>query len=435
MAGELTLEDRFAGCLLAGACGDALGEPVELLDLDQIFQEFGPLGTRELNITVDGKATFTDETQMTLFTAEGLLSTILSLFFSNRDLRTFQAEDALPGLHQSYLRWLATQNEESQSPLFNEIKDRGMLVNEEGLQHRRGPGQTCRMSLKSGAVGTTYNEINQSKGCGGIVRVAPCGLFVHGAFSFCSPNEKAELAFKLGCLAAAITHTHPSGWLSSGCLAAIISRILSGDMLVHAINQTIELVENEPNHEETLNKMVEAKQLALEFLREFEETEPTNEAEFLKQKVVLKHFESLGRGLVSEDALGISLYCTLITQKDRDVEQALRYSVNHSGGSDSTGAITGNLVGALYGEAAIPRKWTDSIEMRDLIREVCRDLLYVNIANNKQHLALKYPPPITMVNGEDYYKNRDNLVVPLKMPPGSRFIDFSNKQKKALPFW
>ena len=44
MAGALMLEDRFVGCLLGGACGDALGEPLEQLDLDQIFQEYGPLG-------------------------------------------------------------------------------------------------------------------------------------------------------------------------------------------------------------------------------------------------------------------------------------------------------------------------------------------------------------------------------------------------------
>jgi ADP-ribosylglycohydrolase len=60
------------------------------------------------------------------------------------------------------------------------------------------------------------------------MRVAPCGLFVHGTFSFLTANDKAELAFQLGCLSAAITHTHPSGWLSAGALAAIISRILSG---------------------------------------------------------------------------------------------------------------------------------------------------------------------------------------------------------------
>ena len=114
---------------------------------------------------MDGRAIFTDDTQMTLFTAEGLLSTIVSFLQGNRDLRTFQVEDALPGLHQSYLRWLATQGEESvNNPLFHEVKHRGLLVNEEALQHRRGPGYTCRMSLKSGAVGTSYNKINDSKG-------------------------------------------------------------------------------------------------------------------------------------------------------------------------------------------------------------------------------------------------------------------------------
>lgn len=175
----------------------------------------------------------------------------------------------------------------------------------------------------------------------------------------------------------------------------------------------------------------------MQFVKEFqvESAEPLNSLELLKQKLVLKHLETLGRGFVGEEALGISLYCALITQKDRDVERALCYSVNHGGDSDSTGAITGNLVGALYGEAAIPPKWRENIEMRDLVREVSRDLLYVTISDDKQNLALKYPPPITVVNGEEYYKNRENLrAPPLRMPAGARFFEWANKQKKVLPF-
>lgn len=60
------------------------------------------------------------------------------------------------------------------------------------------------------------------------MRVAPCGLVVVSAFSFLSRDEQAELAFKLGCVSAVITHTHPSGWLSSGYQAALLARILSG---------------------------------------------------------------------------------------------------------------------------------------------------------------------------------------------------------------
>lgn len=63
------------------------------------------------------------------------------------------------------------------------------------------------------------------------MRVAPCGLIVASAFPSLSPDEQSHLAFQLGCSAAAITHTHPSGWLSSGFLSALILRILLGTYL------------------------------------------------------------------------------------------------------------------------------------------------------------------------------------------------------------
>eukprot|EP00246_Nothoceros_aenigmaticus_P011588 TRINITY_DN3212_c0_g3_i1.p1 TRINITY_DN3212_c0_g3~~TRINITY_DN3212_c0_g3_i1.p1 ORF type:complete len:408 (+),score=84.21 TRINITY_DN3212_c0_g3_i1:182-1405(+) len=400
MASNVSMEDRFIGCLIGGACGDALGARVEFDAAEEIFHHFGPSGIRDFVETYGIHGAFTDDTQMTLFTAEGLLSAVLSFRSSNPDPKTFQAEDAVPALHQAYLRWLDSQGEVSRSPLFAEAKTQGLLVAQPGLRSRRGPGATCRMSLKSGAVGSYDNKINDSKGCGGIMRVAPCGLIVVSAFPFLSSDDQAELAFKLGCVSAAITHTHPSGWLSSGFQAAVIARILSGDTLEIAIDKTTLLLKEEESNDETLEKVVEAQTLAAEFKNGTEVADSS-----AKQTLVLKHIEQLGRGFVGEEALGIALYCALICSDD--VENAICYSVNHGGDSDSTGAIVGNIMGALYGEDAVPSRWRDAVEMADLIREVGRDLLSVGLRGEK-----KYPPAITIRNGEEYYKNRSNLVLP-----------------------
>ncbi|KAL2635541.1 hypothetical protein R1flu_007020 [Riccia fluitans] len=409
---------------MGGACGDALGSAVEFMPYPTIVETYGDLGIRSFEKVYDYPGAFTDDTQMTLFTAEGLLSSILS----NGDLENFQAEDAVPGLHQSYLRWLATQNEVSQSPLFKEVKDLGMLISQDKLRRRRGPGQTCRMAIKSGAVGSDHNRINVSKGCGGIMRVAPCGLIVHSAFDFLSSDQKAELAFKLGCLSAATTHTHPSGWLSAGSQAAIIAWILSGESLHSSIQKTVPLVEKEPANEETTMKIHQAQELAREFLLTFEKEEPVSIA-LEKHKLAVKHVETLGRGFVGEEALGIALYCALICGED--IEEGICHAVNHSGDSDSTGAITGNILGALFGEAAFPSKWTENVELVDLIREVSRDLLKVKDVHLKEKLLAKYRPPVVIRQGEEYYKNKDNLLTPpFKMPPGSKFFDWANSSQK-----
>lgn len=152
--------------------------------------------------------------------------------------------------------------------------------------------------------------------------------------------------------------------------------------------------------------MKQAQRLASDFKRRVEgDDEPLSVS--AKQSLVLKHIKQLGRGFVGEEALGIALYCALVVNDD--VENGICYAVNHGGDSDSTGAIAGNIMGALYGEDSIPKRWRDSVEMADLIREVSRDLL--SVAHHDQ-LIQKYPPAITVHNGEDYYKNKSNLKVP-----------------------
>jgi len=49
-------------------------------------------------------------------------------------------------------------------------------------------------------------------------------------------------------------------------------------------------------------------------------------------------------------------------------------AVNHSGDSDSTGAITGNLLGLMLGVGAIPEKWLAELELRAEIEAMAGDL-------------------------------------------------------------
>jgi ADP-ribosylglycohydrolase len=70
---EKRSKEYFRGCLLGGAIGDALGWPVEFLKLNEIKKKYGEDGITDLVAGINGKAEITDDTQMTLFTAEGLL--------------------------------------------------------------------------------------------------------------------------------------------------------------------------------------------------------------------------------------------------------------------------------------------------------------------------------------------------------------------------
>jgi ADP-ribosylglycohydrolase len=79
-----------------------------------------------------------------------------------------------------------------------------------------------------------------------------------------------------------------------------------------------------------------------------------------------------GEGWVAEEALGIALQCA----RDGDgFEHGVRLAVNHSGDSDSTGAIAGHILGALHGAEAIPPRWLDQLELRDEIERLIADWL------------------------------------------------------------
>ena len=80
----------------------------------------------------------------------------------------------------------------------------------------------------------------------------------------------------------------------------------------------------------------------------------------------------LGEGWIAEEALAIGVYCALVAS---DFREAVTLAVNHDGDSDSTGSITGNLIGAMLGVEAIPDSWLHELELADVIREIADDLL------------------------------------------------------------
>lgn len=366
--------DRIPGCLLAGAVGDALGAPVEFLSLGDIRRRYGPSGIRDLDLAYGRVGALTDDTQMTVFTADGLLRARVAREEAGRGGQVGAGDpaDPLPFVHRAYLRWLATQDDDVPA---DRRADDGWLFALDDLHHRRAPGNTCLSALRSGEMGTRRHRLNDSKGCGGVMRAAPAGLV------------GADDPFALGCDVAAITHSHPTGFLAAGALALMVDRLVAGASLDDAIALALHRLAAEPDHDETIAALRRALALAADAppaQATAETDEPGDPAEAPSARATpeadepgdpapsAEAVERLGGGWIAEEALAIAVYCALV--HPADLEAALILAANHSGDTDSTAAITGNLMGARLARGAIPERWLAPLELRAEIDRLAADL-------------------------------------------------------------
>ena len=337
---------KMKGCLLGGAVGDALGYTVEFMDEAEIFGEFGPDGITRYRLN-HGKALISDDTQMTLFTAVGLL------FGQTRGMTRGLGDVHASYIRMAYLNWLDTQTH--RFPCTAGRYHVSWLANFEDFYHRRAPGLTCMSALESGEIGSIDKPINNSKGCGGVMRVAPIGLYLCDREDW--PNERID---RLGAEAAAITHGHELGYIPAAALVHIIHAVASGEHtgLLPAVNEAFDAMPELFPEAKEMPKFLALMRYAIELSQTATDD--------------LAAIHTLGQGWVAEETLAIAVYCALKYQNN--FEKAVVTAVNHKGDSDSTGAVTGNILGAYLGAEAIPQYYLDALELQDIIEEVAEDL-------------------------------------------------------------
>ncbi len=330
---------RSLGCLLGGAVGDALGAAVLHNSLAEIQQRFGPTGLRDYAPAYGGVGRLTDHTQMTLFTAEGLIRTMVASVVQGEG-------NVLAGVGRALLRWYHTQAEHC--ALTQKADLAGWLFRQPALHSRRSSASTCLEVLRDMRQLDTPAE-NHSKDCGALTRSAPVGLLAHSAILSRDP----ENTFDLGVSIARLTHGHPDGVLPAGVLALLVLQLLGGASLRDALNLTLPLLADRLHHHPTTKALTLALSLA-------DSGSPPAEC-----------IARLGAGWVAEEALGVAVYCALVAEH---FEHGVLLAVNHDGNSSATAALTGNLLGAAFGVDAIPAQWRAPLELREVITELAGDL-------------------------------------------------------------
>jgi ADP-ribosylglycohydrolase len=360
---------RYRGCLLGGAVGDALGAPVEFMSLAEIRERFGPAGIVDYTSAFGRQGAITDDTQMTLFTAEGLLRAHVKAALEG-------TSNVAAIVAHAYARWLRTQGRDS--PHVDANADTGVLAELDALRVQRVPGHTCIDALAAmPALGARAR--NDSKGCGGVMRVAPVGLFCARAPGT-TDQRAARRAFDLGVDLAALTHGHPTGQTAAGAFAAIVALVAREWDADEAVEEVMPMVERRPLGHETRDALAGAVALAGQGVPNAE------------------RLLALGEGWTAEQALAIAVYATLASP---DFTSGVLLAVNHDGDSDSTGAIAGNLLGALHGIDNVPRKWLSGVELGAEIAAIADDLgtwpdwpigEFVEETDASRYWRTRYPP-------------------------------------------
>ncbi len=345
---DAILRSRYEGCLLGGAIGDAYGAPVEFMKLKRIKKLFGEKGlTKLIANNKYGGIRFTDDTQLTLFTADGLLRSAV------KDGKVSYPPD-YDTMFASYRNWykVCCQNKDVKNGWISKIK---------GLRGEKCSGKTIMSTLSQAKKGSLSHPINQSKSCGGVMRSAPIGLMY---------NKNPEEAFDVAVNATALTHGHPISYLAAGVYAAMIANLVNGESIYDSITNSMQILRKQEHSEELCEIIDKAIDLAFN-----DQIEP---------QVAMKE---LGHGWDADEAVAMAVYASLKTPNN--YEQVLINSINHDGDSDTVASIAGGIVGTALGIEKIPSHLRKKVAMERVIIDVARDLF--NAPGSIKKAEKKYP--------------------------------------------
>ena len=347
--------ETMRAVILGLACGDALGAPTEFSDVARIRRRFGQDGITDLSQT-DGR--YTDDTQMAVALAEGLLAAHgdLTVFSGNLD----PTHDDTPAKAVEFVR----DNMTHPDAVMPHVT-RAFVSWSKSPENNRAPGNTCMGGCRNLDQGMHWREsgISDSKGCGGIMRVAPVGLLY-------STREDILRIAKAQCIC---THGHPSAYQAAqlGALAVrlLADRLVEPHDLLETLRSTLAAL---PNPDPKLTDLLWRVRGALDLVHEDEDT----------PEGIQQSYEggpkNLGESWTGHEALASALFCFLLAcERGEGYVESACYGANTDGDSDSIACVAGSFAAAWWGlgERGVPQSWIDHVEDTFSLRALA-DQLY-----------------------------------------------------------
>lgn len=350
MAKENDYMDKFEGAVIGSAIGDAFGYPLMKMTYEEICTTFERYGAMDLAVSKKtGTALFTEATQMSMFTADGIL-------WADSKQAAYENGAVASYVFFSYQLWLYMQTKTIAGPEYEWLFDKSKNPNMSSLLKSKGLGKHRRLNnvniealldARNGVFGTLSRQVNNNVDNGAVKRVVTAGLFY---------GESPDMAFRMACDIGAITHSHPDGYLPCGVYAAIVAELLDDKPIEDAVANAMALLTVYPKNEHTYAALQKAVDLA-----EDTDFDP------------LEGVDELGDGKSAISALAIAVFSALVHQSS--FKYAVELSANHDGDSAACGAITGGILGAWYGYQKLPKDWKKKIQYHNLLETVA-DVLY-----------------------------------------------------------
>lgn len=312
-----TQEDKFKGCLIGLAAGDALGGPVEEIPKHPSPVQrpiYEMIGGGYLNL-LPGQ--ITDDTEMALCIARSIA-----------EKKYFDPED----IAKRFVHWF----------------DDNMI----------GAGSTTRAAIKRLKEGFPWYEAGYNQkgitltGNGSVMRCAPVGMYDYKNITDLIKHSKEQ---------SIITHPHQDCIDSSIFINSIIAYCLENKNGRDSYSSYNDGGLKYDAYDEALTKMIKIGSNDL-LLAQYGAIGSVLEPDkYLKQKL---------SGTVY-DTVDSAVYCLLSTWT---FEECILKAVNLGGDADTRGAMAGAMAGACYGETAIPEQWKEKLVDRNgkqIYSELC----------------------------------------------------------------
>ncbi|MEW5849621.1 MAG: ADP-ribosylglycohydrolase family protein [Myxococcota bacterium] len=318
------MQERFEGCVVGLAVGDALGFATEFRRRDDILASFGPAGVTDFVGIQDARwrsrtavlgdrhppGTYSDDTQMSLAVAEALLA-----------CGDASLEVLMERVAREFVAW-------SRSP-----------------ENNRAPGNTCMTACANLARGLPWRRagVSDSKGCGSAMRVAPIGLRY--------ANDRARL-LEVARASSVVTHGHDAAVEGAAAAALLVALALEGASPARMYDEIMR--ECAPRSADF--------RTCLEKLPGLLEAPP--------ERALSRR--GLGESWVAEEAVAAALYC--VWRNPDDFSAGVLMAANTDGDSDSIACIAGSILGARLGLYTIPSSWRSQVENSARLHQVARAL-------------------------------------------------------------